>query len=172
MSRKSSTKVTLNAKISSVNLQSIPFDGSSAIPEGAPIRRNSDGVAELATNALGVIYVNFVDSSRADVLSEQGDPFQDSLVARNTEGGMLTGIRGDGVDIGLPAECWDGGVLPAVGDQVTPTSGKFRATAPGSVIAGARYVGIVERVVNGKAHFAFYSTASCFVKAPPAPPLP
>lgn len=172
MSRKSSTKVGLNAKISSINLQSIPFDGTAVIPEGAAIRRNSDGVAELATNSLGVIYVNFVDSTRADVLSEQGDPFQDSLAARNTEGGMLTGIRGDGVDIGLPASCWDGDALPAVGDLVNVSGGKFTATDPSTPIAGARYIGIVERVVNGKAHFCFFSTASCFVKAPQAPSSP
>ena len=164
MSRKSSTKVGLNAKISSINLQSIPFDGSAVIPEGAAISFDSNGVAQLAGPA-DPCYINFVDSARADVLSEQGDPFQDTLAARNTEGGTLTGIRGDGVDIGLPASCWNGGELPDVGEYVSKNNGVFAA---GSMIAGVRYHGIVERIAHGKAYFSFRTVPAIFA-APFAP---
>ena len=124
--RKTSTKVGMNAKISSVNLQSIPTSGL-VIGEGQPVMFSSvDGYAAVGT-AGSPVYVNFVDSARADVMSVQGDPFQDDLAERNTESGQLTGIRGNGCDIGLPAECWNGGVLPTIGQAVKIASGKFAA---------------------------------------------
>jgi hypothetical protein len=152
--RKTSTKVGMNAKISSVNLQSIPTAGL-VIGEGQPVRFGSDGYAAAGISG-SPCYVNFVDSARADVMSVQGDPFQDDLDARNTESGTLTGIRGNGVDIGLPADCWDGGVLPAVNEGVGIVNGKFSAVAIGD-LAGASIFGVVERISGGKAFFCFSS---------------
>lgn len=156
--RKTSTKVGMNAKISSVNLQSIPTDGSTAFAEGAPVMFGSEGYAAVpgdtaADAPSGSVYVNFVDSSRADVMSVQGDPFQDDLAERNTESGQLTGIRGNGCDIGLPADCWEGGALPAIGEGVKISSNnKFE----GETIANdTAYYGIVERISAGKAFFCF-----------------
>lgn len=149
--RKTSTKVGMNAKISSVNLQSIPTSGL-VIAEGAPVMFGSDGYAAAGT-AGSPVYVNFVDSARADVMSLQGDPFQDDLAERNTESGQLTGIRGNGCDIGLPADCWEGGALPAIGAGVTISgSNKFEGE---TVAAGVAYYGIVERISGGKAFFCF-----------------
>lgn len=151
--RKTSTKVGLNAKISSINLQSIPTDGGTAFIEGAPVKFGSEGYAAQPT-AGDPIYVNFVDSARADVMALQGDPFQDDLAERNTESGQLTGIRGNGCDIGLPAECWHGGVLPTIGDAVTVDGTSFLFKGE-SASAGALYYGIVERISSGKAFFSF-----------------
>lgn len=154
--RKTSTKVGMNAKISSVNLQSIPTAGL-VIGEGQPVMFGpSDGYAAAGT-AGSPVYVNFVDSARSDVMSVQGDPFQDDLDERNTESGTLTGIRGNGVDIGLPADSWDGGVLPAIGEAVTIANDKFKGEA---IVAGSRYYGIVERVSAGKAFFCFSTVPS------------
>ena len=152
-SRKSSTKVSMNAKISSINLQSIPTDGANSFVEGAPVKFGSQGYAAQPT-AGDAIYVNFVDSSRADVMALQGDPFQDSLATRNTESGTLTGIRGNGCEIGLPAECWNGGVLPTIGNGVTVDGSSFLFKGE-SVVSGSLYYGIVERISSGKAFFSF-----------------
>jgi len=163
--RKTSTKVGMNAKISSVNLQSIPTDGSTAFAEGAPVMFGSDGyaAAPAATAAdapSGSVYVNFVDSSRADVISAQGDPFQDTLAARDTESGQLTGIRGNGCNIGLPADCWDGGALPTIGQAVKIANSKFAAE---TITAEIAYYGIIERISGGKAFFCFNSVP-CVLK--------
>jgi len=152
--RKTSTKVGMNAKISSINLQSIPTDGSTVFLEGAPVAFGSGGYAAVPTTG-DPCYVNFVDSTRSDVMSEQGDAFQDDLAARNTESGMLSGIRGNGVDIGLPADSWADGVLPGVGDFVAIDAGKFDGVA--AAVAGARYYGRIERISGGKAFFCFFS---------------
>jgi hypothetical protein len=146
----------MNAKISSVNLQSIPTAGIT-IAEGQPVMfAAADGYAAVGT-AGSPVYINFVDSARADVMSLQGDPFQDDLAERNTESGQLTGIRGNGVDIGLPADCWNGGVLPAIGEGVTITGGKFDGA---TIASGTAYYGIVERISGGKAFFCFSSVPS------------
>lgn len=159
--RKTQTKVTLNAKISNVDLQTIPYDGSVAFIEGAPVKYGATGVAAQPTGGATVgsetIYVNFVDSTRTDVIDSQGDPFQDDLSALNLgDSGHLTGIRGSGLDIGLPASCWHGGVLPAVGEGVI-----INATSKlweGSTVAvGEFYYGIVERIEGDRAHFFFTS---------------
>ena len=152
--RKTSTKVGMNAKISSVNLQSIPTSGL-VIGEGQPVRFGSDGYAAVGIDG-SPCYINFVDSARADVMSLQGDPFQDDLAERNTESGQLTGIRGNGVDIGLPADCWDGGTLPSIGDGVAIANGKFSAVDSAS-LAGVSVYGVVERISGGKAFFCFSS---------------
>lgn len=141
----------MNAKISSVNLQSIPTAGI-VIGEGQPVMFGSvDGYAAVGT-AGSPVYVNFVDSARSDVMSVQGDPFQDDLAERNTESGQLTGIRGNGCDIGLPADCWDGGTLPSVGDGVTIANGKFSGE---TITNDTAYYGIIERISAGKAFFCF-----------------
>lgn len=145
----------MNAKISSVNLQSIPTSGL-VVGEGQPIMFGTDGYAAIGS-ADSPIYINFVDSARADVMSLQGDPFQDDLAERNTESGQLTGIRGNGVDIGLPADCWDGGTLPAIGDGVTVANGKFKGE---QLASGSSYYGIIERISGGKAFFCFSTVPS------------
>jgi len=155
--RKTQTKVTLNAKISNVDLQTIPYDGTTAFIEGAPVMFGANGNA--ATPTTGVagydpIYINFVDSTRSDVLDTQGDPFQDDLATLALgASGHLTGIRGSGIDIGLPASCWTDGVLPAIGEGVhVGTGGLLDTTA---VAVGGLYYGIIERVSHGRAHFCF-----------------
>jgi len=164
-SRKSQTMVTLNAKLSNVDLQTIPYDGTSAFLEGAPVKFGSTGLAAVPTGSATAVstetvYINFVDSTRTDVIDVQGDPFQDMGLPSIKLGasGHLTGIRGSGIDIGLPASRWAGGVLPTVGQGVyindSPDNTLFSAE---TVTATHAYYGIIERISNGRAHFFFTS---------------
>lgn len=166
--RKTQTKVTLNAKISNVDLQTIAYDGTSAFIEGAPVMFGANGNAAkptaTSTTTDEIVYVNFVDSTRSDVLDTQGDPFQDDLATLALgASGHLTGIRGSGIDIGLPAACWTDGVLPAIGEGVfVGTNGDLfdtEAIAAAGVEVVAAYYGIIERIAAGRAHFFFTSRA-------------
>lgn len=158
-SRKSQTKVGLNTKLSAVDLMTIAYDGQEAFIEGAPVARGADGSAVKpdGTVANQIVYINFVDSQRNDVIDVQGDPFGDLPAAKLSGSGKLTGIVGRGMDIGLPKECWEGGALPAIGDGVLiNASGLFEGTA-GAPTAGVAYYGIVERYQENKAYFHFTS---------------
>ena len=165
--RKTQTKITLNAKLSNVDLQQMGWDGTFSVIEGAPIKFDASGnaavptgraaaAAAAAAHATEIVYVNFVPSGRTDTEFLQGAPLHDSLPEFHVDSGGLTGIRGSGLDIGLPADCWAGGVLPAVGEgvYVDAATGLFAAEA---LNAGSLYYGIVERVAYARAHFFFSS---------------
>lgn len=164
VSRKSQTVVALNAKLSNVDLQTIPYDGTTYFAEGMPVKFGSGGVAVAPTGgstSFEPIYINFVDSNRTDVIDVQGDAFNKELPALKLGGsGHLTGIRGSGIDVGLPAASWHSGALPAIGQGVfvNGTSKKFDAKTVASAAVGTAqdlFYGIVERVTNQRAYFCF-----------------
>jgi hypothetical protein len=161
MVRKSQTQVTLNAKLSSVNIKSVKTDGSVTIVEGQPFTISTTGYAALATaaspNDPAVVFLNFVDSARTDVTFFQGDPTDSTAPELGIEGGGLAGIVGNGCDVGLPAVCWEGGVLPTVNQYVAidNISGLFEATNGTTNLA---YYGIVYQIKDSRAFFLFNST--------------
>lgn len=161
MVRKSQTVVTLDAKLSSVNIKSIPTDGTVTIVEGQPFKIDANGLAATAESASpdapAVVFLNFTDSSRTDVSFLQGDPTDDTAPTIGVRGGGLAGIIGNGVSIGLPASVWHGGTLPTLGQyvKINGTSGLFAGT---SATLDDAFYGIVYQVANGRAYFMFHST--------------
>lgn len=161
MVRKTQTVVTLDAKIHSINIKSVPTDGTVDIVEGQPFTIDANGLAALATSASpdtpAVVFLNFTDSSRTDVSFLQGDPSDDSAPTIGVRGGGLAGIIGNGVSIGLPATVWHGGTLPTVGQyvKINGTSGLFAGT---NATLDDAFYGIVYQVTNGRAFFMFHST--------------
>lgn len=164
---RSQTKVSLNAKPSAVDFQTIPYDGTDAIEEGMPVAINSLGFG--VTPAVGdgspasattIVYINYVDSTRSDVIDQQGDGFSKdgAPILKLADSGHLTGIRGNGVQVGLPASSWHAGVFPAIGQGVivNTTSGKFEAE---NVVIGKFYYGIVELIRDQRAFMHFTSRA-------------
>lgn len=170
MRRKSTSKLDINTKIENLESLSLPGEGSGVkFAEGSPMQLNSDGTKfiPLEGDTGQLAFVNFVDGDRADAKMLQGDPFQGRLAARDTEGGRLTGIRGNGVVIGVPLWLFDDVVAVGDGiggDAVTVTKGgetyagwsvktnNFSMTGA----AGTAIYGQVERIANGKAYFAFF----------------
>lgn len=164
VSRKSQTVVALNAKLSNVDLQTIPYNGATYFAEGMPVKFGAGGMAvapDGGSTSYEPIYINFVDSNRTDVIDVQGDPFNKDLPALKLGGsGHLTGIRGSGIDIGLPASSWHSGALPTVGQGVfvNSTSKKFDAKDVALAAVGTSqdlFYGIVERIANQRAYFCF-----------------
>ena len=178
MRRKSTSQLDINTKIENLESLSLPGDAEGAdikFAEGSPMQLNSDGTKfiPLGGDTGQVAFVNFVDEDRADAKMLQGDPFQGQLAARSTEGGRLTGIRGNGVVIGVPLWLFDTTV--SVGDGVgadattvsvdgqdyagwTTKTSNFTLTQGGT--AGLAVYGQVERIANGKAYFAFFGLPS------------
>ncbi len=166
MVRKTQSNVTVNAKLSSLNLQKIAIDGSvtGGFAEGAPVSMDtSNGYAALptgcspaATTGNKVVFINWVDSDRSDVSFIQRDPTDPTAPSMHIDGGGLSAIVGNMIDIGLPPSLWEGGALPTVGHAVYVNSAgtKFQAAA---LTAGGTYYGRVYRVYNGRAHFFFHS---------------
>lgn len=158
-SRKTQTKVTLNAKLSNVDIQAMRWDGQDAFIEGAPIKFGATGYAAQPTGgntSFETVYINFVDSTRSDVEFRQGNPYDPALGSLHIDSGGLAGIRGSGIDVALPRECWDGGVLPAVGEGVF-VDGTSKLFVTEAVAALSLYYGIIERIENDRAHFFFTS---------------
>jgi hypothetical protein len=158
MARKTTqTRVALNAKLESVNLQAIQTNGSVAFEEGWPVALDaSTGMAARpAAGATSVVYVNFVDSTRTDTEFLQRDPFDTTSPQASIQSGGLSGIQGVH-DIGLPADAWDSGALPAVGTLVqVAASGQFTSI---TAVAAARHYGVIYRVKENRAFFHFHST--------------
>lgn len=163
--RKTQSQVTVNAKLSSVNIQKVALlDGSLSFAEGAPVMINATtGGAALATDCSplattdnSVVFINWVDSDRSDVGFIQKDPTDSTAPTMSIEGGGLACIVGNMVDIGLPASSWEDGTLPTIGYGVfvTADGDKFDAE---SIQTGGCYYGRVWRHYNGRAHFIFHS---------------
>lgn len=172
MVRKTQGNVTVNSKLSAVNIQKIALATTDTYGEGAPIviDATSGGAATpTATAAFSPnapvprpVFINWVDSGRSDVSFVQGDPMDSTAPSVNVASGGLAVIVGNGVDIGLPASMWGAGkaaagVLPAVGSVVAvSTDGRmWRGLSP---TANRKYHGVVYRHYNGRAHFLFHST--------------
>jgi hypothetical protein len=161
MVRKSQTLVTLNAKLSSVNLKTVKTDGSVVIAEGQPFKIGSTGYAATAEtsspDSASVVFLNFTASDRTDVTFFQGDPTDSTAPELGIEGGGLAGIVGNGCEVGLPAVCWHGGTLPTFGQyvKINGSSGLFAGT---SATADDAFYGIIHQVTNGRAFFLFNST--------------
>lgn len=165
MARKTTqTVVALNAKLESVNLLAIETDGSVVIDEGMPVSlAAATGLAKLSVDG-EVVFVNFVDSARTDVEFLQGDPYDTTAPTASVQSGGLSGIQGQGTDIGLPAASWDGGALPAVGEYVTIASNKFAGVAAFSGVGTTHYsYGRVYRIKEGRAFFLFSSSPDMIV---------
>lgn len=164
--RKTQSTVALNAKLTSVNLQAIEYDGSFTVEEGEPIcispstgkaavPGGNNNPATLPTTS-PIVYMNFVDSDRSDIQFTQTDPTDSTAPTRSISGGGLTGILGTGIEIGLPAASWAGGALPSAGNGVfVNAANKFAAEA--SPTAGDYFYGFVTRVTGGYAFFTFTS---------------
>lgn len=171
------TKVTPNAKIESLNIQTFLYDGTTegstawTPAEGDPIAfsytrpgyavKPIGGAAApgafAAPTADGAhqVYINFVAGNRSDVVHTQSDRLDNSgLTGVSVEAGGLAGIRGP-VHVGLSAACWAGGVLPTAGQGVfINASGKWTA---GTLTADKFYYGIIENIFDGQAYFNFHS---------------
>lgn len=174
LGRKSTSALDINTKMENLESLSLPgIGGTTKFAEGSPLQLNSDGTAfiPLEGDVGQLAFVNFVDGERPDAQMLQGDPFQDSLAARDTEGGRLTGIRGNGVVVGIPLWLFDGVV--AVGDgvgadaaAVTKNGEDYAAwtvktnnfSLAGGV--GSAIYGFVERIANGKAYMQFFGLPS------------
>lgn len=165
MARKTQSNVTLNAKLSSVNLQRIALKDTSSFVEGAPVKIDETtggaalptGCSPAAVAANSVVFVNWVDSDRSDVAFIQQDKTDSTAPTMYVDGGGLTGILGNDVDVGLPASLWNhSGALPTVGYGVYISSAgdKWQAAA---IVAGGTYYGRIYRHYNGRAHFIFHS---------------
>lgn len=156
MARKTTQSVVaLNAKIESVNILTIEWDGASAFLEGAPITLDgTTGKAAVPANgADDVCFVNFVDSARTDTQFTQKDPFDPTAPTASIQSGGLAGLQGV-EDIGLPAASWSGGALPTVGQIVQVAGGAFTAVNP---TAADRHYGMIYRIKEGRAFFQFHS---------------
>ena len=173
MARKSQTLVSVNSKLSAVNIMTVPIDGSTSFAAGQPIKLSSTGKASACsiTGASGdspltanpqALFINWFDSDRSDVSFIQKDGFDETAPDVHVDGGGLAAIVGNIVDIGLPASCWAAGSLPAVGSVVRVSSSnaaKFGVDA--TPTAGAAYYGKVYRQYNGRAYFLFSSMPIC-----------
>ena len=96
MVRKTQSTVALNAKISSVNLQAIPTDGSASFAEGAPLARDSTtykAIAPTGGDTYQAVYVNYVDSARSDITFTQGDPSGDATAPSRSIQSLRKGNR-------------------------------------------------------------------------------
>jgi hypothetical protein len=158
MARKSQSTLAINAKVSSINLQAIPTDGSVAFPEGYPVARDTTtykAVQPTGGDTYQAVYISFVDSTRSDVEFQQGDPGDTSAPTRSIQSGGLSCLMGAGIEVGMPAAAWHGGALPTVGQQVyiDGTSKRFR----GQTAAATMNHGIVTRIEQGYAYFLFHS---------------
>jgi hypothetical protein len=170
MARKSQTLVSVNSKLSAVNIMTVPIDGSASFAAGQPIKLDTttgkaaaiaSSDSPLQTNPPAV-FINWFASSRSDVSFVQGDAFDDTAPDVHVDGGGLACVVGNIVDVGLPASLWAAGSLPTVGSVVkvvgaTPT--KFAVDT--NPTAGAAYYGKVYRHYNGRAYFLFSSMPSC-----------
>lgn len=173
-SRKSTSAVDINSKIGNLESLSLPSGelGTTRLAEGSPMQLSNDGTSFVALggDTGQLAFVNFVDDNRADAQMLQGDPFQDSLAARDTQGGRLTGIRGNGVVVGIPVWLFDG--TPEVGKMVKADAGTVTRNGVDyaawtcnssnfSVGTGINFIyGQIERIANGKAYFMFFSLPS------------
>ncbi len=165
--RKSQTLVSMNSKISAVNLKTVPFHGDLVFEEGMPFTLDAQGVAAkpvgdgAAAAGAEIVFVNYVDSTRNDVIDTQGDPFSKHGYDPHSiaESGKLTGIVGNGIEIGLPASRWAAGAFPSIGEAVFTDSatGYFDAEAPA---AGRYYCGIVTAIRDDRAFFMFTSRST------------
>lgn len=164
MVRKTQSTVTLNAKLSSVNIKTVKTDGSVVIAEGQPFKISSTGYAATAEASSpdigGVVFLNFTASNRTDVTFLQGDPSDTTAPTMGIEGGGLAGIVGNGCDVGLPAVCWSGSTLPTAGQlvRIDAGTGLFRGVTAGASTADDAFYGMVYLVTNGRAFFLFHST--------------
>jgi hypothetical protein len=165
MARKTQSNVTLNAKLSSVNLQRIALKDDSSFSEGAPVKIDATtggaaiplGCSPAAEAANAVVFMNWVDSDRSDVAFIQQDKTDSTAPTMYIEGGGLTGILGNDVDVGLPASLWNhSGQLPTInyGVFISAAGTKWQAEA---IVAGRTYYGRIYRHYNGRAHFIFHS---------------
>lgn len=169
MARKTQSNVTLNAKLSSVNLQRIALKDTTSFAEGAPVKIDSTtggaalptGCSPAAVAGNAVVFMNWVDSDRSDVAFIQRDPTDANAPTMYIEGGGLTGILGNDVDVGLPTSLWEGGALPTIGYGVyiNAAGDKWQAAA---IVAGGTYYGRVYRHYNGRAHFIFHSVPQVY----------
>lgn len=180
MARKSQTTVGLNSKLTAVNLMAIPFDGADTFLEGAPVIINSttgnadvpDAYSPAIAATYQTVFINFVDSSRSDIEFLQGDAFDATAPTVSIAGGGLTGIVGNGLDIGLPASCWNhSGSLPTIGYKVSVSNG---ASAKGTLWQGyspavkGKFHGVVYRHYNSRAYFLFSSIPTVYTTNSPA----
>ena len=170
LGRKSTSALDINTKMENLESLSLPgIGGTTKFAEGSPLQLNSDGTAfiPLEGDTGQLAFVNFVDGERPDAQMLQGDPFQDSLAARDTEGGRLTGIRGNGVVVGVPLWLFDDVVAVGDGiggDAVTVTKDGVEYAAWSIKTnnfslgggAGSAIYGFVERIANGKAYMQFF----------------
>jgi len=177
MVRKTQGNVTVNSKLSAVNIQKVALATTDVYAEGAPIviDATSGGAAAPATAAtfspaavtVRPVFLNWVDSTRSDVSFIQRDPIDPTAPSVNVASGGLAVIFGNGVDIGLPASMWGvgkaaAGVLPAIGSVVAVSTdgAKWRGLSPAP---NRKYHGIVYRHYNGRAHFLFNSVPTVVV---------
>ena len=180
-SRKATGPVNINTKMSNVETISLPLAGDYTLADGydmrpgCPLRLSESGTSfEAGGDGSPLIFVNWTDYASADSQMLQGDPFQDSLAERDTEGGRMTAIRGNGVVVEVPAYLFQDGIgapaVPSVGDYVGAGSDVLLSpqmyapawsgkTTPN---LGDIYFGVVEKVANGKVTFQFDSVGKYF----------
>lgn len=164
MSRTSQTRVAILSKPQNVDYRSLPFDGSFNIVEGAPIAQSSTGYAALPTGgstSTQPILINYVDSSRSDVQSFQGNPFETTDTVAVPTGG-LTGVVGQETMVGVLTADWGVAASAGQGVYVDGSSKKFTSK---TITAADLYYGVVVGVWDGRVWFNFTTSPKVLLPA-------
>jgi len=165
--RKSESIVTINAKFSSFNFETLSWrDRTTIVEEGRFVTHDTTGYARLAIETDKVAYPNFLVSSAPSVTDFQSDPFDPSSPAQALEAGGLSGIQGAGIELAIPRDRWYVAASPAndpaVGKHVTiapvaaPAAdhGKPQAVA---VVTGLISFGVITKI-RGDTIFFMYNS--------------
>lgn len=155
-SRKTTSVVRLNSKLSAVDLEHFE-DGGVDVAEGIFINEDSGGKAQLAGGSDREVFLNFLSTSHGSVRDVVRDNFDDTAPDLSHSTGGLTGIIGRQTPIGLHKSLWDGS--PAKGELVTVgTDGAPKGVAAGS-ISTTPHFGVIHRVRGDFIWFLFHSGA-------------
>lgn len=156
-SRKSTSVVRLNSKLSAGNLEHFE-DGGVAIAEGLFINEDANGRAQLATVGDREAFINFLSTTHGSVRSDTEDKFDTTAPVMSHSTGGLTGIIGNATPIGLHKSLWVGGVatkghLVTIGAGGKPES-KVKG---GGGMATTPHFGVIHRVRGDFIWFLFNS---------------
>lgn len=156
-SRKTTSVVRLNSKLSAVDLEHFE-DGGVTIAEGVFMNEDANGKAQLATGSCREAFLNFLDTGHGSVRDTVADHFDESAPSLTFSTGGLTGIIGRHTPIGLHKSRWNG--TPSKGELVTVNNadGKPKGVATGS-ISTTPHFGIIHRVRGDYIWFLFNSVA-------------
>jgi hypothetical protein len=157
----STTRVIMQANLTSVTILSVPFDfTSTAITqfEGRFISLAATKLGRLATNTDTFVFLAFNDKASIGVEQHQSDIFGTGADIPCPAGG-LPGIIGTGFIVGIPTTAWDpAGDAAAIGNIVIVGANGLpkqdSSPAGGDIVFGR----VVEVDSQGRHWFTFTST--------------